>query len=44
MPMVGAIASIAGGLAALLGFSYVLDLDSSVVNIVTVLGLGLSID
>lgn len=44
MPMVGAVASIAGGLAALLGFSYVLDLDSSVVNIVTVLGLGLSID
>jgi RND superfamily putative drug exporter len=44
MPMAGAVASIAGGLAALLGFSYVLDLDSSVVNIVTVLGLGLSID
>ncbi|WP_456846409.1 MMPL family transporter, partial [Cellulomonas sp. P5_C6] len=44
MPMAGAIASIAGGLAALLAFSYVLDLDSSVVNIVTVLGLGLSID
>ncbi|WP_307802436.1 MMPL family transporter [Cellulomonas fengjieae] len=44
MPMVGAVASIAGGLAALLGFSYVMDLDSSVVNIVTVLGLGLSID
>jgi RND superfamily putative drug exporter len=44
MPMIGAVASIAGGLAALLGFSYVLDLDSSVVNIVTVLGLGLSID
>ncbi|WP_421741410.1 MMPL family transporter [Cellulomonas sp.] len=44
MPMMGAIASIAGGLAALLGFSYLLDLDSSVVNIVTVLGLGLSID
>ncbi len=44
MPMAGAVASIAGGLAALLAFSYVLDLDSSVVNIVTVLGLGLSID
>ena len=44
MPMAGAIASISGGLAALLAFSYVLDLDSSVVNIVTVLGLGLSID
>jgi len=44
MPMVGAIASIAGGLGALLGFSYLIDLDSSVVNIVTILGLGLSID
>ncbi|WP_028046309.1 MMPL family transporter [Cellulomonas sp. URHE0023] len=44
MPMAGAIASIAGGLASLLGFSYWIDLDSSVVNIVTVLGLGLSID
>ncbi|AEE46146.1 MMPL family transporter [Cellulomonas fimi] len=44
MPMAGAVASIAGGLAALLGFSYVLDMDSSVVNVVTVLGLGLSID
>lgn len=44
MPMAGAIASISGGLAALLAFSYVIDLDSSVVNIVTVLGLGLSID
>ncbi|WP_319637676.1 MMPL family transporter [Pengzhenrongella sicca] len=44
MPMVGAIASIAGGLGALLGFSYLIDLDSSVVNVVTILGLGLSID
>lgn len=43
-PIVGAIASIAGGLAALLGFSYVMDLDATVVNIVTILGLGLSID
>ena len=44
MPMVGAIASIAGGLGALLGFSYLIELESSVVNIVTILGLGLSID
>jgi putative drug exporter of the RND superfamily len=29
---------------SLLGFSYALDLDASVVNVVTVLGLGLSID
>ena len=44
MPILGAIASIAGALVALLGFSYLLDLDASVVNVVTVLGLGLSID
>ncbi|HEY0214894.1 MAG TPA: MMPL family transporter [Cellulomonas sp.] len=45
MPLVGAVASIAGGLAALLGFSYLIqDMESSVVNVVTVLGLGLSID
>lgn len=44
MPIVGAVASIAGALVALLGFSYLLDLDASVVNVVTVLGLGLSID
>ncbi|GAA3821445.1 putative membrane protein [Cellulomonas soli] len=44
MPMAGALASIGCGLAALLGFSYLIDLDSSVVNVVTLLGLGLSID
>lgn len=44
MPMIGAIASIAFGLGTLLGFSYLMDLDSSVVNVVTLLGLGLCID
>jgi RND superfamily putative drug exporter len=45
MPLAGAIASIAGGLGALVGLSYLMDdLESSVVNVVTVLGLGLSID
>ena len=44
LPLAGALASIAGGLGVLLGFTYVLDIDSSVVNVVTVLGLGLSID
>ncbi|HYN67474.1 MAG TPA: MMPL family transporter [Ornithinibacter sp.] len=43
-PVLGAVASIAGALASLLGLSYVLDLDASVVNVVTVLGLGLCID
>lgn len=45
MPLAGAIASIAGGLGSLVGLSYLMDdLESSVVNVVTVLGLGLSID
>ena len=44
VPIIGAIASIAGGLGSLLVFSYLLDLDASVVNVVTVLGLGLCID
>ncbi len=44
MPILGAIASIGGALAALYGFSYLLDLDASVVNVVTLLGLALCID
>jgi RND superfamily putative drug exporter len=44
VPLAGAVASIAGGLAALLGFTYLVDLDITVVNVVTVLGLGLCID
>jgi len=44
MPIMGAVASIAGALASLLGFSYVIDLDTTAVNVVTVLGLGLCID
>ena len=44
LPITGAIASIAGGFTALLGFAYVIDLDSTVVNVVTVMGLGLCID
>lgn len=44
MPLIGAIASIAGALASLLGFSHAVDLDVTVVNVVTLLGLGLCID
>jgi len=44
MPMLGALASIASGLGLLYGFAHVIDLDSSVVNVITLLGLGLSID
>ena len=44
LPIIGAIASVGGALATLLGFSYLIELDATVVNIVTVLGLGLCID
>ena len=44
MPMAGALASIAGGLGSVFAFSHVMEMDASVVNVVTVLGLGLSID
>jgi RND superfamily putative drug exporter len=44
MPILGALASIAGGLAAVLGLTYVMDVDAAVINVVTVLGLGLAID
>ncbi|MEP6798897.1 MAG: MMPL family transporter [Lapillicoccus sp.] len=44
MPIVGAVTAIGGALASLFGFSHVIDLDASVVNVVTLLGLGLSID
>ncbi len=44
MPLAGAIASIAGALLSLYGFASVIELDSTVVNVVTVLGLGLCID
>ncbi|QCB93657.1 MMPL family transporter [Cellulomonas shaoxiangyii] len=44
MPMAGALASIGGGLGTVLALTYVMDVDAAVVNVVTVLGLGLSID
>lgn len=44
MPLAGAVASIGAGLGAVYALTNVLDLDSSVVNVVTLLGLGLSID
>ena len=45
MPLAGAFASIAGGLGSLWVLSHLItDMESSVVNVVTVLGLGLSID
>lgn len=44
IPLLGAGVSIAGGLGTLLGFTYLLDIDTTVVNVVTAVGLGLSID
>ncbi|MDH6236756.1 MMPL family transporter [Cryobacterium sp. CG_9.6] len=44
IPLIGAIASILGALGALWGFSYVMEIDTTVLNVITVIGLGLSID
>lgn len=44
MPIIGAVVSIGGALAALYGFTFFMDLDVSVVNVVTLLGLALCID
>ena len=44
LPIAGALASIVSALGSLLAFSYVMELDPVVVNVVTVLGLGLCID
>lgn len=44
LPLIGAVASVGGALLAIFGFSRVLTLDTSVLPIATVLGLGLSID
>ncbi|GAA2741734.1 MMPL family transporter [Kitasatospora cinereorecta] len=44
LPGIGAIASVGGALLAMFGFSKIMDIDTSVLPIATVLGLGLSID
>jgi len=44
MPIIGAIASIGSGMAMMYGASYLMNLDSYVVNVLTVIGLALSID
>jgi len=44
IPLIGALASIAGALGALFLFSYLLEIDTTVLNVITVIGLGLSID
>ncbi len=44
MPLVGALASIAVGLGGAYALTYAMNLDVSTVNVITILGLGLSID
>lgn len=44
LPVIGAVASVGGALLAMFGFSKIMDIDTSVLPIATVLGLGLSID
>jgi len=44
MPLLGALASIAGSLGVLYALSFFTDLQSFVVNIISIIGLGLSID
>ncbi|AXI77019.1 MMPL family transporter [Peterkaempfera bronchialis] len=44
LPLIGAVASVGGALLAIFGFSRIMTLDTSVLPIATVLGLGLSID
>ncbi|TFC88863.1 MMPL family transporter [Cryobacterium sp. TMT3-29-2] len=44
IPLIGALASIAGALGALYVFSYLMEIDTTVLNVITVIGLGLSID
>ncbi|MFC0680885.1 MMPL family transporter [Lysobacter korlensis] len=44
LPLAAAMASMLGGLGALYGFSYLMDISTNVLNVVTVVGLGLSID
>ncbi|MFC5503166.1 MMPL family transporter [Lysinimonas soli] len=44
IPLLGAIVSIVGAFGALFGITYLMDIDSTVINVVTAVGLGLSID
>lgn len=44
LPLVGAIASIIGALGSLFAFSFLMTIDTTVLNVITVIGLGLSID
>lgn len=44
IPLIGAVSAIIGALGALFLFSHVMDIDTTVINVITAVGLGLSID
>jgi RND superfamily putative drug exporter len=44
LPVLAAVVSVASAMVVLLGFSYFTDLDQNTVTVVTLLGLGLSVD
>ncbi|HEY5183719.1 MAG TPA: MMPL family transporter [Actinomycetes bacterium] len=44
VPLMGALATVAGGFITLYGFSFVIDIDQNVLPVTTVLALGLAID
>jgi RND superfamily putative drug exporter len=44
IPLIGSIASIVGALGSLYAFTYLMDIDITTMNVITVIGLGLSID
>jgi len=44
IPLLGAIVSIVGALGVLFGITFLTDIDTTVINVVTAVGLGLSID
>lgn len=44
VPLLGAVAAILGALGALFGISHLMDIDTTVINVITAVGLGLSID
>ncbi len=44
IPLLGAIVSIVGSLGVLFGITFLTDIDTTVINVITAVGLGLSID
>lgn len=44
IPLLGAVVSIVGSLGVLFGITFLTDIDTTVINVITAVGLGLSID